>query len=52
MEVGVSDTAPIDLEMIYRMAYIKTKRPERRLVDVCLAVGGVQSKPVSVPNSL
>jgi len=37
MEVGVSDTAPIDLEMIYRMAYIKTKRPERRLVDVCLA---------------
>ena len=37
MEVGVSDTTPIDPEMIYRMVYTKTKRPERGAVSSTLA---------------
>lgn len=37
MEVGVSDTVTIGLEMIYRMAYTKTKRPERGVLSESLA---------------
>ena len=37
MEVGAGELAAIDLVMIYKMAYTKTKRPERRLFARYLA---------------